>query len=54
MPVLQVSPAPPPGFASTPQGTLSAPETITVSNAGKQALSISGLSFAGADPGGTS
>ncbi|MHB1570109.1 MAG: choice-of-anchor D domain-containing protein, partial [Solirubrobacteraceae bacterium] len=51
VPVAQVSPATPPVFAATPQGTLSAPETLTISNGGQQDLSIRGLSFAGADPG---
>jgi hypothetical protein len=50
VPVLGISPSAPSAFASTPQGTLSAPQTLTLSNAGQQALSLSGLSFAGADP----
>ena len=37
----------PPAFASTPQGTLGTPRTVTVSNTGHQVLTVSGLSFAG-------
>jgi hypothetical protein len=51
VPVARVSPAAPAAFASTPQGSLSAPLTLTVTNAGQRALSLTGLSFAGADPG---
>jgi hypothetical protein len=45
VPVASVST--PATFASTPQGTLAAPRTVTVSNAGQQVLTVSGLSFAG-------
>jgi hypothetical protein len=51
VPVAQVSPAAPAAFARTPNGTLSAPATLTLTNAGEQALSLTGLSFEGADPG---
>ena len=51
VPVAEVSPAAPSAFATTPQGTLSAPMTVTVSNVGQRNLSLSGLSFAGSDPG---
>jgi virginiamycin B lyase len=51
VPIASVSPASPPAFATTPQGTLSAPQTLTVSNTGQVDLTISGLSFSGADPG---
>ncbi len=51
VPVAQVTPASPIAFGTTPQGTLSAPLTLTVANVGHQNLSISGLSLAGADPG---
>jgi hypothetical protein len=37
-------------FANTPQGSLSAPSTVMVTNIGQRALSLTGLSFAGADP----
>lgn len=50
VPIAQVSPATPPAFTTTPQGTLSSPQALTVTNGGQQALSISGLSFTGADP----
>ena len=49
VPVTQAST--PAVFPTTPQGTLSAPETLTVSNAGQQNLSITGLTFTGSDPG---
>jgi HYDIN/CFA65/VesB family protein/collagen triple helix repeat protein len=49
VPVAQASA--PAAFPTTPQGMLSAPETLTVSNAGQRDLRISGLSFAGLDPG---
>jgi uncharacterized protein YfaP (DUF2135 family) len=51
VPVARVSPGAPAAFASTPQGSLSAPLTLTVTNAGQRALSLTGLSFAGANPG---
>ena len=51
VPAPAVSPATPPAFPSTPVGTLSAPETLTLTNEGRQALSLTGLSFGGADPG---
>ena len=37
-------------FANTPQGSLSAPSTVTLRNTGQRSLSLTGLSFAGADP----
>ncbi len=42
--------SPPPTFPTTPQGTQTAPETVTVSNAGQQQLSVSAVSVSGADP----
>ena len=51
VPVAQLNPAAPPAFATTPQRTLSAPLTLTVSNAGQRDLSITGVSFTGLDPG---
>ncbi|HUA45507.1 MAG TPA: choice-of-anchor D domain-containing protein [Solirubrobacteraceae bacterium] len=50
-PAAQVTPTTPAAFASTPQGEVSAPLTITVTNTGATALSITGLTFAGTDPG---
>jgi HYDIN/CFA65/VesB-like, Ig-like domain/Low-density lipoprotein receptor repeat class B len=49
VPVVQVTPSPPPAFANTPQGTLSQPLALTVTNAGQRPLSLTGLSFAGQD-----
>jgi hypothetical protein len=51
VPVATVSPSTPPAFPATPQGELSAPSTVTVSNSGQRDLSIAGLSFTGANPG---
>ncbi len=51
VPAPAVSPATPPAFPSTQVGTLSAPQTLTLTNEGRQALSLTGLSFGGADPG---
>lgn len=51
VPVAQLSPASPAVFPTTPQGTLSAPETVTVTNGGQRDLMLTGLSFGGADPG---
>ncbi len=51
VPVLRVSPGAPPAFTLTPQGSLSAPDSLTLTNEGQQALSVAGLSFAGADAG---
>lgn len=51
VPVANVSPATPAAFGTTPQGTLSAPLTLTVSNTGQRNLTISGLTVAGPDPG---
>ena len=51
VPVAQVTPATPPAFPTTPQSQLSAPLTLTVTDAGNTPLSLSGLTFAGADPG---
>jgi virginiamycin B lyase len=39
-----------PSFAITPLGTLSLPQTVTLSNAGLAPLSLTGLSFVGTDP----
>ncbi|MBV9799716.1 MAG: choice-of-anchor D domain-containing protein [Solirubrobacterales bacterium] len=50
VPVVGVSPASPPPFPTTAVNTLSAPLTLTVTNSGQQDLSVSGLSFTGADP----
>ena len=36
---------------SQPQSTLSAPQTVTITNSGTEPLVITGLSFGGADPG---
>jgi hypothetical protein len=36
---------------STPQGTLSPPQTLTISNTGEQDLTVTGLTFTGPDPG---
>ncbi len=49
--VAQISPASPPAFATTAQATLSAPLTLTVTNNGGQPLSITGLTFTGANAG---
>ncbi len=38
-------------FATQPQSTVSAPQTVTITNNGRGSLAVSGLSFAGADPG---
>lgn len=51
VPVADVTPASPPAFASTPQGTLGPPLTLTISNPGQRDLSVTGLSFTGTDPG---
>lgn len=51
VPVAQLSPASPPAFPTTPQGTLSTPQTVTVTNGGQRDLVLTGLSLAGADPG---
>ena len=51
VPAPAVSPATPPGFPSTQVDTLSAPQTLTLTNEGRQALSLTGLSFGGTDPG---
>ena len=37
-------------ICNTPQGSLSAPSTVTLRNTGQRSLSLTGLSFAGADP----
>jgi virginiamycin B lyase len=50
VPVAQVGSIVPPPFANTPQGSLSAPSTVTLRNTGQRPLSLTGLSFAGADP----
>lgn len=50
VPVAQISPASPWAFPTTPLRTPSSPETLTVSNTGQRKLSITGLSFTGADP----
>jgi HYDIN/CFA65/VesB-like, Ig-like domain len=49
VPVAHVDPVNP--FATTAQGTLSVPETVTISNTGQADLSIDALSLAGPDPG---
>jgi len=41
----------PAAFGTTPQGEISAPATITVTSPADETLSVTGLSFAGADPG---
>jgi hypothetical protein len=51
VPVAQLTPASPPAFAVTPQGALGQPMTLTLANAGQRELSVSALSFTGADPG---
>jgi hypothetical protein len=51
VPVAQLTPASPPAFATTPQGTLGPPVTLTLANTGQRDLSVSALSFTGADPG---
>jgi virginiamycin B lyase len=51
VPFAQVAPAAPPAFPATPQGTLSAPQKLTITNTGQQSLSITGLSFTGASAG---
>jgi sugar lactone lactonase YvrE len=50
VPVAQVTPSSPDPFATTPQGTLSERQTLTLANSGQRDLSISGVSFTGADP----
>jgi virginiamycin B lyase len=50
VPVAQVGSTVPPPFANTPHGSLSAPSTVTLRNTGQRPLSLTGLSFAGADP----
>jgi sugar lactone lactonase YvrE len=49
-PQAQIAPTVPPAFPMTPQGSVSAPATLTVSNVGQAPLDISGWSFSGADP----
>jgi hypothetical protein len=46
----QVSPVAPAAFGATAQGSVSAALTLTVTNAGNLGLSLSGLTFAAADP----
>ena len=46
-PMAQITPATPAAFPTTQQGALSAPLSLTVSNAGNQDLSLSGVSFSG-------
>jgi virginiamycin B lyase len=41
----------PESFANTTQGSISAPSTVTLRNVGQRSLSLTGLSFAGADLG---
>jgi hypothetical protein len=50
VPEISVSPSAPPAFVSTPQGELSAPQTITVTNTGPRTLTLTGLTAGGADP----
>jgi hypothetical protein len=47
----QVTPAAPPAFPATPQGSISAPMTVRVTNLGGEPLSLAGLTFSGTDPG---
>jgi hypothetical protein len=42
VPVAELTPSLPPAFASTPQGTLSAPETLTLQNARQHGLTVAG------------
>jgi hypothetical protein len=51
VPVAQLTPASPPAFAVTPQGTLGPPVALTLADAGQRDLSVSALSFTGADAG---
>lgn len=51
VPVMSVTPASPEAFATTPQQTVGPPSTITVTNPGQASLSVSGIGFAGANPG---
>ena len=51
VPNANVTPSAPPAFAATPEGSLSAPQTLTVTNFGQADLTVSGVSFAGTDPG---
>ncbi len=51
VPIARVTPTRPAVFASTPVGALGPPRTLTITNAGQQDLSLSGLSFSGANPG---
>ena len=46
----QVNPVAPAAFGATAQGSVSAALTLTVTNPGNLGLSLSGLTFAGADP----
>jgi virginiamycin B lyase len=48
-PIAQVGVANP--FATTAEGTLAVPETVTISNSGQADLSVDGLTLAGPDPG---
>jgi sugar lactone lactonase YvrE len=50
-PIAALSPASPPPFPSTAFQTLSAPQTLTLSNNGQANLVVGGLSFTGANPG---
>jgi hypothetical protein len=50
VPVAQLTPASPPAFPATPQGGVSRPLTLKVSNIGQRALQLTGLTFTGADP----
>ena len=50
VPVIQVTPQPA-AFASQPQATVSAPQTLTITNNGQVDLTLNALTFAGADPG---
>jgi sugar lactone lactonase YvrE len=51
VPQAQVSTLAPAAFATTPQGAVSAPTTLTVSNVGRAPLDVSGWSFDGVDAG---
>jgi virginiamycin B lyase len=51
VPIAQITPSTPTAFPTTPQGTLSQPQTLTVTNTGQRDLSLSSLSFTGAAAG---
>lgn len=51
VPEAQIAPAAPTAFPATSQGTLSAPQTLTITNSGQTDLTVNGLTFTGPDPG---